>query len=77
MSVGSVYRVATVRELRWNNRCSHDDCGTVTVELFGLRRYDLPGELACFCPNRFRPIYRPRADLLASLMQPAPELERV
>lgn len=32
---------------------------------------------SAWCPDGFRPIYRPKADLIEQLKQPAPDIERV
>lgn len=63
---GRVYEVAAAGE----GRCSRSDCNGVWVRLTNDR---VSGD---WCGVRFRPIYRPKQELIESLKQPAPERER-
>lgn len=62
LEVGRVYRVQAV--VSQGHPCLHDGCGHNLLEVAGVNH-----ELPC-CPNRFRPVYRPKADLIASLKAP-------
>lgn len=68
---GMLYQV---REARVYHTPEGPDDG---LRLFGIVASISGHPDAWWSARGFRPIYRPKADLLASLMQPAPELERV
>jgi hypothetical protein len=65
---GNVYRVRDVGE----------QGGGVWLSIVGIPD---PNQLGYPCPGwgaeAFRPIYRPKAELIASLKQPSPELEPI
>ena len=63
--LGKVYCVDGV--VHQDYPCLHDGCGHNLLEVAGVNH-----ELPC-CPSRFRPIYRPKADLIERLMQPIDE----
>ena len=63
--VGAIYRVAEI--LQWHVVCRNDNCGRPYLFLSDAR----PGKgLVGHCVNRFRPIYRPKADFIEGLMLP-------
>lgn len=67
LSAGAIYQVQALtppRPGRW---------AVAGLLLVGVRH---PGnELGDYNPDRFRPIYRPRADFIESLKQPSPARE--
>lgn len=68
--VGAILCVEDVDPPRPGAECNHCDGTCVGLRLVGVRA---PFWLSGCC---YRPIYRPRSDLIQSLLQPAPEAVR-
>jgi hypothetical protein len=67
---GGIYCIESVEDCG-DNTCG--DCGgSVGLDLVQVP----PLEDCAWCPCQFRPIYRPRADLIEQLKQPAPPAVR-
>jgi hypothetical protein len=67
--LGAIYCVEELVGVDWPTPCCG---GVVGMELVGVPR----SEDEAWCPCAFRPIYRPNADFIEHLKQPAPEIVR-
>jgi hypothetical protein len=68
--IGRVFRVLDIGPPNFCFVCG----GCQGLELSEQRRASTGG---WWCPTGYKPIYRPRADLIESLMQPAPSMPEV
>jgi hypothetical protein len=67
LRVGGLYQVEEII------RAAMSTGGTCeAITLVGIHRLSVRGRRMAYLPERFRPIYRPRADFIESLKAPSP-----
>lgn len=70
LALGALYCVDAV--IPRSNTCPRDGC---TCVLRLAKVVTKPPHMPGFCPSRFRPVYRPKAEVIQALLQPAPAKE--
>lgn len=76
LRVGAIYQIEAVRNFEWScDGCEPGECDQCGVRCVGLDSSRPGYSGGWICSRRFRPVYRPKSEIIQALKQPSPTRE--